>query len=82
MFSIGADGVFQLADINPAIIYLAMEKLLLTGKVRAIGVSNFTKLRIQELVLKTNVCPAVNQIKIHPYLQQPALFDHCRSAGI
>lgn len=59
-----------------------MEKLLATGKVRAIGVSNFTINRLTDLLAKTNVVPAVNQIEAHPYLQQPALFDFCKSKDI
>jgi L-glyceraldehyde reductase len=59
-----------------------MEKLLDTGKVRAIGVSNFTIGRLQDLLAKTKVVPAVNQIEAHPYLQQPRLFDFCKSRGI
>lgn len=59
-----------------------MEKLLSTGKVRAIGVSNFTINRLTDLLSKTNIVPAVNQIEAHPYLQQPALFDFCKSKGI
>ncbi|KAJ4179065.1 hypothetical protein NW767_014703 [Fusarium falciforme] len=76
------DGVFQLADIDPAVTYAAMEKLLETGKVRAIGVSNFTKDRLDKLLSKTTTVPAVNQIEAHPYLQQPELFDYCKSKGI
>ncbi|KAJ4264193.1 hypothetical protein NW762_005387 [Fusarium torreyae] len=81
-FPIDSDGVFQLADIDPAVTYAAMEKLLSTGKVRAIGVSNFTKDRLDKLLSKTTTVPAVNQIEAHPYLQQPELFDYCKSKGI
>ncbi|KAL2683394.1 hypothetical protein Neosp_007864 [[Neocosmospora] mangrovei] len=81
-FPIDSDGVFQLADIDPAVTYAAMEKLLETGKVRAIGVSNFTKDRLDKLLSKTTTVPAVNQIEAHPYLQQPELFDYCKSKGI
>lgn len=59
-----------------------MEKLLQSGKVRAIGVSNFTSHRLEDLLAKTSVVPAVNQIEAHPYLQQPALLGYCRSKGI
>jgi diketogulonate reductase-like aldo/keto reductase len=59
-----------------------MEKLLGTGKVRAIGVSNFTINRLDDLLSKTSVVPAVNQIEVHPYLQQPSLFDYCKSRNI
>ncbi|KAH6887434.1 NADP-dependent oxidoreductase domain-containing protein [Thelonectria olida] len=81
-FPIDSDGVFELADIDPAVTYAAMEKLLQTGKVRAIGVSNFTKNRLDNLLSKTTVVPAVNQIEAHPYLQQPELLDYCKSKGI
>jgi L-glyceraldehyde reductase len=59
-----------------------MEKLLDTGKVRAIGVSNFTVQRLQDLLCKTTIVPAANQIEAHPYLQQPELFDFCKSKNI
>lgn len=81
-FPIDSEGVFELADVDPAETYSAMEKLLETGKVRAIGVSNFTKNRLGDLISKTKVVPAVNQIEAHPYLQQPKLFDYCKSKGI
>lgn len=81
-FPIDSEGVFELADIDPAVTYSAMEKLLETGKVRAIGVSNFTKDRLEDLLSKTKIVPAVNQIEAHPYLQQPELFDYCKSKNI
>ncbi|KAL1793322.1 hypothetical protein ACET3X_008304 [Alternaria dauci] len=81
-FPLRESGVFDLVDIDPATTYKAMEKLLDTGKVRAIGVSNFTIQRLSDLLSKTDVVPAVNQIEAHPYLQQPALFDFCKSKGI
>lgn len=74
--------MFDLVDIDPATTYKAMEKLLSTGKVRAIGVSNFTISQLKELLSKTDVVPAVNQVEAHPYLQQPALFDFCKSKNI
>lgn len=81
-FPIDADGVFQLEDIDPAVTYSAMEQLLKTGKVRAIGVSNFTQKRLEDLLSKTNIVPAVNQIEAHPYLQQPDLLHFCQRKGI
>ncbi|PNP49982.1 hypothetical protein THARTR1_09313 [Trichoderma harzianum] len=59
-----------------------MESLLQTGKVRAIGVSNFTIKRLEDLINRTKIIPAVNQIEAHPYLQQRQLFDFCQSKGI
>jgi diketogulonate reductase-like aldo/keto reductase len=76
------NGVFDLANIDPAETYKAMEKLLSTGKVRAIGVSNFTINKLDDLLSKTTVVPAVNQVEAHPYLQQHDLFEFCKSKGI
>jgi L-glyceraldehyde reductase len=59
-----------------------MEKLLGTGKVRAIGVSNFNIRRLTELLKTAKVVPAVNQIEAHPFLQQPKLKEFLDSKGI
>jgi diketogulonate reductase-like aldo/keto reductase len=53
--------------------YRALEKLLADGKVRAIGVSNFTPEHLDRLLRAESVVPAVNQIEVHPYFQQTAL---------
>lgn len=47
-----------------------MEKLLETGKTKAIGVSNFSKADMEELLGNTSVVPAVHQMECHPWLQQ------------
>ncbi|HWK80590.1 MAG TPA: aldo/keto reductase [Thermomicrobiales bacterium] len=51
----------------------AMEELLAAGKIRAIGVSNFRVQDLETLLAETEVVPAVNQIELHPYLQQEEL---------
>ncbi|KXJ87113.1 GCY protein [Microdochium bolleyi] len=83
-FPLEDSGVFALADIPPAATWAAMQKLVESGKVRAIGVSNFTIQRAEELlaVPTTTITPAVNQIEAHPYLQQPELLRWCQSQGI
>jgi 2,5-diketo-D-gluconate reductase A len=51
--------------------YRALERLLADGRVRAIGVSNFMRTHLGELLAATEVVPAVNQIELHPYFSQP-----------
>src|SRR5271170_666968 len=51
--------------------YRALERLLKDGKVRAIGVSNFMVEHLTNLLDEAEVVPAVNQIELHPYFQQP-----------
>jgi len=53
--------------------YRALEKLLADGAVRAIGVSNFMPGHLDELLARTEVVPALNQVELHPYFQQPAV---------
>ena len=53
--------------------YRALEELYRSGRVRAIGVSNFQPDHLRQLVERTGVVPAVNQIELHPWLQQREL---------
>jgi 2,5-diketo-D-gluconate reductase A len=48
----------------------ALEEIRATGRVRAIGVSNFQPAHIRRLLDETDTVPAVNQIEVHPYLTQ------------
>jgi 2,5-diketo-D-gluconate reductase A len=48
----------------------AMEELLRTGRIRAIGISNFYPDRMVDFALHNEVIPAVNQIETHPFHQQ------------
>lgn len=50
--------------------WLALEKLLADGRVRAIGVSNFLPEHVQKLIELGGTVPAVNQVELHPALQQ------------
>lgn len=49
----------------------AMEKAYHNGKIRAIGVSNFSPDQITNLTLFNEVKPAINQLEINPWNQQP-----------
>ncbi|MFD2416973.1 aldo/keto reductase [Amycolatopsis pigmentata] len=51
----------------------AFEKLYADGRVRAIGVSNFRIEHLRRLFDETSVVPAVNQVELHPGLQQAEL---------
>jgi 2,5-diketo-D-gluconate reductase A len=51
----------------------AMEEISRSGRVKAIGVSNFQRHHLQRLFDETETVPAVNQIEVHPYLVQDDL---------
>nr|WP_202433038.1 aldo/keto reductase [Streptomyces sp. SID7815] len=50
--------------------YKAFERILADGRAKAIGVSNFHPEHLERLLGETSVVPAVNQIELHPQLQQ------------
>ncbi|GAA1511233.1 aldo/keto reductase [Streptomyces albidochromogenes] len=52
--------------------YRAFEKIYADGRAKAIGVSNFLPEHLERLIGETSVVPAVNQIELHPQLQQAA----------
>ncbi|XP_061339785.1 NADPH-dependent aldo-keto reductase, chloroplastic-like isoform X2 [Gastrolobium bilobum] len=60
----------------------AMEALYDSGKARAIGVSNFSSKKLQDLLEIARVPPAVNQVECHPAWQQQKLHAFCESKGI
>jgi 2,5-diketo-D-gluconate reductase A len=52
------------------------------GKTRSIGVSNFQSHHLDRLAQETSTVPAVNQIEIHPHMQQQAMRDYDERHGI
>lgn len=59
-----------------------MEDALEKGKVKNIGISNFTKSEVEELLQTAKHVPDVMQIETHPFLQQQAYIDWLVSKGI
>jgi 2,5-diketo-D-gluconate reductase A len=60
----------------------ALISLQKEGRARSIGVSNFTAAHLTRIIDTTGVVPAVNQIELHPRLQQKALRDFHATHGI
>lgn len=55
----------------------AMETMVDKGLCRHIGVSNFSITKLKQLLDGARIKPEMNQIELHPYLQQPAMLDFC-----
>jgi len=62
--------------------WLAMEEVYHQGLVKSIGVSNFTAILIHDLLTYATVKPSVNQVELHPYLQQGQLVSYCEKHNI
>lgn len=60
----------------------AMEELRAEGRTRAIGVCNFLRPHLEELLRIADVPPALNQFEFHPWLQQPELQAYMASNRI
>jgi diketogulonate reductase-like aldo/keto reductase len=58
--------------------WMALERLYAEGKVRAIGVSNFTELELKQIVESNHIKPMINQIEVHPGLSREGLVRYCR----
>ncbi|WP_326773367.1 aldo/keto reductase [Streptomyces sp. NBC_01445] len=62
--------------------YKAFEKIYADGRAKAIGVSNFLPEHLERLLGETSIIPAVNQIELHPHLQQRAAREFHAEQGI
>ncbi len=60
----------------------ALEKIYDNGRVRAIGVSNFTIRHLDELKATLKLMPTVNQVEFSPFLYQKKLMEYCKSNKI
>lgn len=59
-----------------------MESLIEEGLTRHVGVSNFDRTRLEEILANCRVKPYCNQIELHPRNSQPKLVAFCLAQGI
>ncbi len=74
--SIGSELV-SLKEVPLAETWRAMIELQKTGLAKHIGVSNFSAKKIQNLYDDSGIMPEVNQVEMHPFLQQNQLKSYC-----
>ena len=76
------EDMISLADLPLATTWEALGKLRDKGLCRHIGVANFSVPKLRALVDNARYKPEMNQIELHPYLQQPEMFNFCRQNAI
>ncbi len=81
-FPQSGDDMVSLNDLPVATTWAAMEALVDNNLTRQIGVSNFSVKKLQDLIGKARLKPAMNQIELHPYLQQKEMLRFCQQQGI
>lgn len=72
----------NLAPVDIPSTWRAMEALYDSGKVRAIGVSNFSTKKLENLLDIARIPPAVNQVECHISWQQAKLREFCKAKGV
>ncbi len=77
----GSDLV-SLADLPLADTWAGMEACFDQGLSNHIGVSNFSIKKLAGLVETAKIKPEMNQIELHPFLQQPEMLTYCRKKNI
>jgi diketogulonate reductase-like aldo/keto reductase len=84
----GCDVTSRSADARPYIhesymkTWRQLEKLADLGLVRHIGTSNMTVPKLELLLRDARIKPAVNELEMHPHMQQPELFRYLCDHGI
>lgn len=59
-----------------------MEEFVREGKIRSIGVSNFNRNHLDDLMSYAEIKPVINQIEVHPFMTQEEIIAYNRSLGI
>jgi alcohol dehydrogenase (NADP+) len=78
----GPQDFLPLSEVPLASTWEAMLKVSEQDLARQVGVSNFSQRTIAQVRDATGQTPAVNQIELHPYLQQDALVAGCKELGV
>jgi len=78
----GPGDFLPLSEVSLESTWQAMLTVSEQGLAREVGVSNFNKAMIDQVIEATGRTPAVNQIELHPYLQQEALVAACKKLGV
>jgi diketogulonate reductase-like aldo/keto reductase len=62
--------------------WLELEEIQAAGQAKSIGVSNYTIRHLEEMKDYAKIVPAVNQVELHLFLQQPELIKYCKEHNI
>lgn len=77
-FPKGAADYLPLEQVPIIETWQALEACVGKGLVRQIGVCNFSTKKLGDLIAKASIAPMMNQIELHPYLQQQEMLKFCR----
>jgi len=76
------NGFLTLEQVPLAETWMELDDCRNAGLCRNIGVANFSITKLNNLIDDTSITPAVNQVELHPFLQQKGLVSYCIELGI
>ena len=82
IFPQDASGYVSLSEVPISETWTQMEKAKESHLAKHIGVSNFSKKKLDALVNVAKVQPEMNQVELHPLLQQNDLYEYCQSKNV
>ena len=82
MFPRRGEDYVALDALPISLTWKVLEDCVAQGLVRNIGVCNFSVSKLDTLCRQASIRPAMNQIELHPYLQQGTMLEFCRENGI
>ncbi|KAF0805931.1 aldehyde reductase [Alcanivorax xiamenensis] len=82
IFPHSGEDLLSLEERPIAATWATLEALVDDGLTRHIGVSNFSIRKLQALLETARIKPAMNQIELHPYLQQNSMLEFCHANGV
>ena len=80
-FPEGPDDFYSLDEVPLTETWKGMEAAKVEGLTRHIGVSNFSKEKVEKLYEEGTARPEMNQVELHPFLQQSDLVEFCQENG-
>ncbi|GAA4650617.1 aldo/keto reductase [Kistimonas scapharcae] len=81
-FASTADECISLKSLPLETTWAAMEACVDKGLTRYIGVANFSVCKLEKLITTARIQPAMNQVELHPFLEQQMLVRFCQEHRI
>ncbi len=82
LFASTADECISLKTLPLETTWLGMEACVDDGLARYIGVCNFSIRKLEQLISQAQIMPAMNQVELHPFLEQQTLVRFCQEHRI
>lgn len=77
-----SDGNIMFSDVHYVETYKSIEECVKQGAVKSIGLCNFNKHQLEDILKSCTIKPSICQIEVHPYFQNDDMVEFCQNNGI